>query len=55
VGFDTVQKLSYSRTQDVLLLVGLDSVRNSVQNIATGWDRNGNWRWGRGLLNLVHI
>lgn len=47
--------VSYSRTQDVLLLVGLNSVRNSVQNIATGWDRNGNWRWGRGLLNLVHI
>jgi len=47
--------VSYSRAQDVLLLVGLDSAINSVQNIATGWDRNGNWHWGRGLLNLLHI
>ncbi len=47
--------VSYSRSQDILLLIGLNSVRNSVQNIATGWDRNGNWRWGSSLPNLVHI
>ncbi|MCX9074318.1 MAG: ATP-dependent helicase, partial [Candidatus Methanoperedens sp.] len=50
--------VGYSRPQDVLLLVGLNSVRNGyrtnsghrdIPNLATGWDRNGNWRWGKGL------
>lgn len=48
--------VAYSRPQDVLLLVGLNSVRNgSIPNVATGWDRKGNWVWQRGLNNLVHI
>lgn len=56
--------VSYSRAQDVLLLVGLNSVRDGyyvqsgyreIQNIATGWIRANNWVWGRGLPNLVHI
>ncbi len=56
--FDDLIRLyfeAYSRSQDVLLLVGLNSVRNGISNVATGWDRNGNWRWGRGLNNLIHI
>jgi len=47
--------VAYSRTQDVLLLVGLDSVRDSIPNIATGWERNGTWHWQQSLPNLVHI
>jgi len=47
--------VAYSRAQDVLLLVGLNSVRNSIPNIATGWNRNRNWHWGQGLHNLLHI
>lgn len=56
--------VSYSRAQDVLLLVGLNSVKNGyrvkagpreIPNIATGWDRNGKWHWGKGLKNLLHI
>ncbi|MGB9934687.1 UvrD-helicase domain-containing protein [Thermodesulfovibrio yellowstonii] len=48
--------VAFSRAQDVLLLVGLNSVRyNRIPNVATGWDRNGNWHWRRGLPNLIHI
>lgn len=47
--------VSYSRPQDVLLLVGLNSVRDRIPNIATGWDRDENWNWGEGLHNLFHI
>lgn len=47
--------VAYSRTQDVLLLVGLNSVRYSIPSVATGWDRRGNWHWQNGLPNLVHI
>ena len=58
--------VGFSRPQDVLLLTGLNSVRNGysinkgktireIQNIPTGWDRNTNWIWGRGLNNLLHI
>jgi len=56
--------VAFSRAQDVLMMVGLDSVKNgyetrsgqrTIPNIATGWDRNENWRWGRGLPNLIHI
>lgn len=47
--------VAYSRTQDVLLLVGLNSVRHSIPNIATGWDRTGNWHWQSSLPNLMHI
>lgn len=48
--------VAFSRAKDVLLLVGLNSVRNNqIPNVATGWDRGGNWRWGAGLGNLVHL
>lgn len=56
--------VAYSRGQDVLLLVGLNSVKDGYQtnsgsrdipSIATGWDRNKNWHWRRGLNNLIHI
>lgn len=47
--------VAYSRPQDVLLLVGLNAVRNRVRNIATGWDRAGTWHWGPELPNLVHV
>jgi DNA helicase-2/ATP-dependent DNA helicase PcrA len=47
--------VAYSRPQDVLLLVGLNSVRNAIPNIATGWDRSARWHWAAGLRNLVHI
>jgi len=56
--FDDLIRLyfeAYSRAQDVLLLVGLNTVRDRIPNVATGWDRNRNWHWGRGLNNLVHI
>lgn len=47
--------VAYSRAQDVLLLVGLNSVRDSIPHVATGWDRRWNWHWGQGLVNLVHL
>ncbi|NIA09716.1 MAG: UvrD-helicase domain-containing protein [Nitrospiraceae bacterium] len=47
--------VGYSRPQDILLLVGLNSVINGIPNIATGWDRDQNWHWQRGLNNIVHI
>jgi len=56
--FDDLIRLyfeAYSRAQDVLLLVGLNTVRDRIPNVATGWDRNRNWHWGRGLNNLIHI
>ena len=56
--FDDLIRLyfeAYSRTQDVLLLVGLNSVRDRIPNVGTGWGRKGNWYWGCGLHNLIHI
>lgn len=56
--FDDLTRLyfeAYSRVKDVLVLVGLNSVRDVIPNVATGWDRDGYWHWGRGLRNLVHI
>jgi DNA helicase-2/ATP-dependent DNA helicase PcrA len=56
--FDDLTRLyfeAYSRAKDTLVLVGLNSVRDEIPNVATGWDRDGNWHWGRGLRNLVHI
>jgi DNA helicase-2/ATP-dependent DNA helicase PcrA len=56
--------VGYSRPQDVLLLVGLNSVRHGYQtssghkdipNISTGWDRDETWHWQRGLNNLIHM
>lgn len=58
--FDDLIRLYYvafSRPQDVLLLVGLtpNRTKNTIPNVATGWDRASNWNWGRGLSNLIHI
>jgi DNA helicase II / ATP-dependent DNA helicase PcrA len=56
--------VAFSRTQDVLLLIGINSVKDGyekngkikvIPNIATGWDRNNNWHWGEGLNNIIHI
>jgi DNA helicase-2/ATP-dependent DNA helicase PcrA len=57
--------VSFSRAQDVLLLIGLNTVRRNftdhhgnikrIPNVATGWDRNGTWQWGYDLENLLHI
>lgn len=55
--------VAFSRSQNILLLVGLNSVKDGyyfndnirfVPNIAVGWDRNMNWYW-QGLENLFHI
>lgn len=55
--------VAFSRSQNILLLVGLNSVKEGyyfnndirfVPNISTGWDRNMNWHWN-GLENLFHI
>ncbi|MGF7119427.1 UvrD-helicase domain-containing protein [Methanobacterium oryzae] len=55
--------VAFSRSQNILLLVGLNSVKEGyyfngdirfVPNMATGWDRNMNWHWN-GLENLFHI
>jgi len=40
--------VAFSRPQDALLLVGLDSchpVRGHIKNVATGWARNETWAW----------
>jgi len=47
--------VAYSRAQDVLLLVGHTQVTTRIQNIATGWTRDGQWEWGAGLPNLLHV
>ena len=48
--------VAFSRTQDVLLLVGLTPVADGrVRSIATGWDRTGTFRWGPDLSNLEMI
>jgi DNA helicase-2/ATP-dependent DNA helicase PcrA len=41
--------VAFSRPQEVLLLVGLDGVcpANSIESVATGWDRTGNCHWSR--------
>ena len=44
--------VAFSRSQDVLLLVGLDGShpqRGGVKNVATGWDRNEVNRWQKKL------
>ena len=55
--------VAFSRSKNILLLVGLNSVKDGyyfngkmrfIPNMATGWDRDGKWFW-RGLENLVHI
>lgn len=52
--------VSFSRPQDVLLLVGLTPNRYDldgkvIPNVGTGWTRDGTWVWGSGLNNLVHL
>ena len=48
--------VSYSRAQDVLLLVGTDAVKNGeVHNVAVGWDRDKQRHWEAGLPGLHHI
>lgn len=48
--------VAFSRAQDVLLLVGLETVADGrVPHVATGWDRDGTFRWGTWLPNLEHI
>ncbi len=55
--------VAFSRSQNILLLVGLNSVKDGyffnedirfVPNMAAGWDRDMNWHW-QGLNNLFHI
>jgi DNA helicase-2/ATP-dependent DNA helicase PcrA len=49
--------VAFSRAQDVLLLVGLGDPQTgpkSVQNVATGWTRDGRWPW-RGLLGVAQL
>jgi DNA helicase-2/ATP-dependent DNA helicase PcrA len=55
--------VAYSRPQDVLVLVGLNSVKDGyntrqgpreISNIPTGWSRDGTWHW-RKLKNIKHI
>jgi DNA helicase-2/ATP-dependent DNA helicase PcrA len=58
--FDDLTRLyfvAFSRAQDVLVLVGLNSVRmrSNIPHVATGWDRSRTWHWGQSLPNLVHI
>ena len=57
--------VAYSRSKDVLLLVGLNSTKDGyhlksgqqreIPNIATGWDRSETWHWDKELKNLIHI
>jgi DNA helicase-2/ATP-dependent DNA helicase PcrA len=55
--------VAFSRPQDVLVLVGLNSVKDGyntqqghreIANVATGWSRDGEWHWKR-LKNIKHI
>jgi len=47
--------VAFSRAQDLLVLVGLNSViSRSIPNVAIGWDRTRNWHW-RGLNNILCI
>lgn len=48
--------VAFSRAQDVLLLVGLDSVIQppDIPHIGTGWIRSGDWPWrGLGRLQMI--
>lgn len=55
--------VAFSRAQDVLLLIGLNTLENGyktknklndIPNIATGWSRDGKWHW-RGMNNIIKI
>lgn len=46
--------VAFSRTQDILILVGLTpnlDLKKTIPNVATGWDRDENWVWS-GLKNI---
>ncbi len=56
--------VSYTRAKRLLILVGLSSMKDGykgdfqdnikIQNVATGWSRDGKWHWD-GLDNLIHL
>ena len=55
--------VAFSRSMDILILVGLNSVRDGymvkagprvIPHVAAGWTRNGDWTW-KNLKNIVHI
>jgi len=55
--------VAFSRPQNILILVGLNSVKDGyffngdtryIPNIATGWDRDMEWYW-ESLNNIIHI
>jgi len=55
--------VAFSRAENILLLVGLNSVKKGyyfngdtryIPNVATGWDRDMVWHW-KGLENIIHI
>lgn len=46
--------VGFSRAQDVLILVGLRDKKGVIKNMATGWDRDGHWRWPN-LENVVKM
>ncbi|MBO7718660.1 MAG: UvrD-helicase domain-containing protein [Methanosphaera sp.] len=56
--------VSYTRARKLLVLVGLTSMKDGykgdfqdnikIQNVATGWSRDGKWHWD-GLDNLIQL
>ena len=56
--------VAYTRARKLLILVGLTSMKDGyrgdfqgnikIQNVATGWSRDGVWHW-EGLDNLIHL
>ena len=58
--FDDLVRLyfvAFSRPQDVLMLVGLSDDNGNpkaIPNVATGWTRDGQWRW-QGLPRVVYL
>jgi DNA helicase-2/ATP-dependent DNA helicase PcrA len=56
--------VSYTRAKKLLILVGLSSMKDGykgdfqsnikIQNVATGWSRDGKWHW-EGLENLIQL
>lgn len=52
---DLIRKyfVAFSRAQDVLVLVGLNSCyENQIPNIATGWNRNKKWKQFKDIKNI---
>lgn len=55
---DLIRKffVAYSRAQDLLVLIGLNSAkRGAIRHIAVGWARDGSWPWRKGLPFLIEI